>query len=68
VVREAYQIMKLLILFSLVIGIGGCDRPQFPLIEGKAAKICIDAGLVPDTHEKPYRCYIDENDSRLRAP
>lgn len=44
----------------------GCSLNEFPAIEGKAAKICIDAGLVPDTHMKPYRCVITDDDQRLK--
>ena len=49
--------------------IAGCDdtpRPMYPESEVKAAKICAEAGLVPDTHGRPYRCIFSDNDSRLK--
>lgn len=58
--------MKIILLMALIASISGCDdRDKFPPIESKAAKICIDAGLVPDSHQKPYRCYIADDDPRL---
>lgn len=59
---------KLLFIISILI-LTACDShpyEDFPPIERKAAKICLDADLVPDTHGTPYRCVISNNDPRLK--
>lgn len=63
------QTAEKLIVGGLVVSLlAGCGpaKPMFPQIEAKAAKICIDAGLVPDSHGRPYRCYISDDDARLK--
>lgn len=58
--------MRKIVAAWVLMSLAACSANVFPPVEAKAAKICLDAGLVPDTHGFPYRCYIAVDDERLK--
>lgn len=55
--------VALILLVSVVAIIfnGGRDPGEL-----KASRVCTEAGLIPDTRSKPYRCVFSDNDPRLK--